>query len=176
MSGIESGTWAVIRRIFGGWLRGSEAELTSTLISRSGYNIIFLLLRKVPYEYVWLRIRVCVLSKTHETNVWLTKTKWFIVDGPTINCMRNASRWKAEKYCFLARLSIQRLVHYSVNSVAWYTVQWTVYHVSTVQWTVEAYSTVHWTVEHVNSARIALFTWILFYFIFQYVNFFKKKH
>jgi hypothetical protein len=48
MSGIESGTWAVIRRIFGGWLRVSESELTSTLISRSGYNIIFLLLRKVP--------------------------------------------------------------------------------------------------------------------------------
>jgi hypothetical protein len=48
MSGIESGIWAVIRRIFGGWLRGSESELTSTLISRSGYNIIFLLLRKVP--------------------------------------------------------------------------------------------------------------------------------
>jgi len=138
MSGIESGTWAVIRRIFGGWLRGSESELTSTLISRSGYNIIFLLLRKVPIiEYVWLGVRVCVLSKTQEANIWLKKKK-FTVHGPTINCMQNASRWKVEKYCFLARLSIQRLVHCSVNSIAWYTVHWAVYHASTVHWTVEA--------------------------------------
>ena len=81
--------------------------------------------------------------------------------GPTINCVWNASRWKAEKWCFQARLSIQRLVHCSVISVAWYTVHWTVEHASTV----------HWTVEHVNSARIALFTWNFFFF--QCVNFFN---
>jgi len=80
------------------------------------------------YEPVWLRGRGCVSLKTHWANVWLRKKNCLLCMGLTINYVRSAGRWKAEKCCFLTRLSIQ----------PWYTVQWTVYHASTVHWTVEA--------------------------------------
>ena len=112
-------------------------------------------------EPVWLRGRGCVSLKTHWANVWLRKKNCLLCMGLTINYVRNAGRWKAEKCCFLTRLSIQ----------PWYTVQWTIYHASTVQWTGEAYSTVHWTVEHVNSANCTVHV----NFFFQCVNFFLKN-
>jgi hypothetical protein len=128
------------------WIETLPSIFLSLFFSFLIFSFLSLLLpTPLHLEYVWLRVRVCVLSKTHEANVWLKK-KRFTVHGPTINCVRNASRWKAEKWYFLARLSIQRLVHCSVNSVAWYTV--------------------HWKVEHVNSAIIALFTWNFLFFYF----------
>jgi hypothetical protein len=105
-------------------------------------------------EPVWLRGRGCVSLKTHWANVWLRKKNCLLCMGLTINYVRNAGRWKAEKCCFLTRLSIQ----------PWYTVQWTIYHASTVQWTGEAYSTVHWTVEHVNIANCSVHVKFFFFF------------
>jgi hypothetical protein len=109
---------------------------------------------KLYYEPVWLRGRGCVSLKTHWANVWLRKKNYLLCMGLTINYVRNAGRWKAEKCCFLTRLSIQ----------PWYTVQWTIYHASTVQWTGEAYSTVHWTVEHVNIANCSVHVKFFFFF------------
>jgi hypothetical protein len=102
------------------WIETLPSIFLSLFFSFLIFSFLSLLLpTPLHLEYIWLRVRVCVLSKTHEANVWLTKKKKrFTVHGPTINCVRNASRWKAEKWCFLARLSIQRLVHCSVNSVS----------------------------------------------------------
>jgi hypothetical protein len=57
-------------------------------------------------EPVWLRVSVCISSKTHEMAVWLQIVKQSKHMGPTIYIWQDHDFLKAVKYCFFTSFNL----------------------------------------------------------------------